>query len=142
MGESIERTNGSGRSAFKIGRKSTDPVPCPGIQAAEPGRRVGPIQAKLSCLCLESGKITFAFSFIENCTIAQEEDLEYLQLQVKDFLERAKREPAALFNQLSSLGMGSLVTQEVGSNLADDSSLQTLLKLCRTKRGHLFSARS
>ena len=41
-----------------------------------------------------------------------------------DFLERAKREPAALFKQLSSLGIGSLVTQEVGSNFDDNPSLQ------------------
>ena len=59
-------------------------------------------------------------------TIIQEKDLDYIQSLLKDFLERAKLEPAALFKQLSSLGIGSLVTQEVGSNLADDSSLQEL----------------
>jgi hypothetical protein len=59
-------------------------------------------------------------------SIVQEEDLEYIQSLLRDFLERAKREPAALFNQLSSLGVGSLVTQEVGSNLDDDSSLKEL----------------
>ena len=59
-------------------------------------------------------------------TLVQEEDLPYIQSLLKDFLVRAKREPAALFKQLSSLGVGSLVTQEIGSNLADDSSLQEL----------------
>ncbi len=58
--------------------------------------------------------------------IVQEGDFEYIQSLLKDFLERAKREPAALFKQLSSLGIGSLVTQDVGLNLADDSSLQEL----------------
>ena len=58
--------------------------------------------------------------------IVQKEDLEYIQSLLEDFLERAKREPAALFKQLSSLGVGSLVTQEVGSNLDDDSSLKEL----------------
>lgn len=59
-------------------------------------------------------------------TIVQNDDLEHIQSLLKDFLERAKQEPAALFKQLSSLGIGSLVTQDVGSNLADDSSLQEL----------------
>jgi hypothetical protein len=59
-------------------------------------------------------------------TIIQKQDLEYTQSLLQDFLERAKREPVALFNQLSSLGIGSFVTQDVGSNLADDSSLQEL----------------
>ena len=63
----------------------------------------------------------------ELCTIVQEEDLDYIQSLLKDFLVRAKREPAALFKQLSTLGMGSLVTQDVGSNLSDDSSLHELL---------------
>ena len=57
-------------------------------------------------------------------TIIQKDDMEYIASLLQDFLERAKREPAALFKQLSSLGIGSLVTQDVGSNLADDSSLQ------------------
>jgi hypothetical protein len=59
-------------------------------------------------------------------SIVQQEDREYIQSLLADFLERAKREPAALFKQLSSLGAGSLVTQEVGSNLEDDSSLKEL----------------
>jgi len=59
-------------------------------------------------------------------TIVRSEDIELIQSLFKDFLERAKQEPAALFKQLSSLGIGSLVTQDVGSNLADDSSLQEL----------------
>jgi hypothetical protein len=58
--------------------------------------------------------------------IIQEEDLDYIQSLLEDLLERAKREPEALFKQLSSLGVGSLVTQEVGSKLADNSSLQEL----------------
>lgn len=60
-------------------------------------------------------------------TIVQKEDLEYIQSLLKDFLERAKRDSAALFKQLSSLGMGSLVTQEVGSDIGNDPSLQELL---------------
>ena len=58
--------------------------------------------------------------------IVQQEDLEHIRSLLEDFLERAKLEPAALFKQLSSLGVGSLVTQEVGSNLEDDPSLKEL----------------
>jgi hypothetical protein len=57
-------------------------------------------------------------------TIIDKRDIEYIQSLMVDFLERAKREPAALFKQLSSLGIGSLVTQEVGSNFDDNPSLQ------------------
>jgi hypothetical protein len=58
--------------------------------------------------------------------VVQKEDLKYIQSLLVDFLERAKREPAALFKQLSSLGIGSLVTQELGSDIADNPSLQEL----------------
>lgn len=58
--------------------------------------------------------------------VVQKEDLKYIQSLLVDFLERAKREPAALFKQLSSLGIGSLVTQERGSDIADNPSLQEL----------------
>jgi hypothetical protein len=54
-------------------------------------------------------------------------DLSYLESLFKDFIERAKLHPAALFQQLSSLGVGPLVTQEAGTGIADHSPL---LKLC------------
>ena len=73
----------------------------------------------------EGGRLRF-LAHPELRTIVQKEDLEYIQSLLNDFLERAKREPAALFKQLSSLGIGSLVTQDVGSKLADDSSLMEL----------------
>ena len=73
----------------------------------------------------EDGRLRF-LAHPELRTIVQKEDLEYIQSLLNDFLERAKREPAALFKQLSSLGIGSLVTQDVGSKLADDSSLMEL----------------
>ena len=59
-------------------------------------------------------------------SIIQKEDFEYIQSLLMDFLERARREPATLFKQLSSLGIGSLVTQEVGSNFDNNPSLQEL----------------
>jgi hypothetical protein len=54
-------------------------------------------------------------------------DFLYLDSLLKDFVERAKLDSRALFKQLSSLGVGPLVTQEVGSNISDHPAL---LKLC------------
>lgn len=52
-------------------------------------------------------------------TVVRDNDLSYLESLFKDFLERAKLNPAALFTQLSSLGVGPLVTHEAGSNISD-----------------------
>jgi predicted component of type VI protein secretion system len=60
-------------------------------------------------------------------TVVADNDLSYLESLLKDFLERAKLHPAALFKQLSSLEVGPLVTHEVGSNI---SNHPTLLNLC------------
>lgn len=53
-------------------------------------------------------------------------DLDYLDSLLWDCVERAKQHPEDLFNQLSSLGVGPLVTHEVGSNISDDPSLSDL----------------
>jgi hypothetical protein len=44
-------------------------------------------------------------------TIVRTEDLAFLESLLQDFTERAKLHPAALFQHLSSLGVGPLVTQ-------------------------------
>jgi hypothetical protein len=59
--------------------------------------------------------------------VVTDNDLSYIESLLKDFLERAKENPAALFMQLSSLGVGPLVTQETGSNISDHP---TLMNLC------------
>jgi hypothetical protein len=46
-------------------------------------------------------------------------DQSYLESLLKDFLVRAKLHPAALFKHLSSLGVGPLVTHEVGTVISD-----------------------
>ena len=51
--------------------------------------------------------------------VVLEEDLAYIDSLLEDFLERAKRHPAALFQQLCSLAVGPLVTQETGTRLTD-----------------------
>jgi hypothetical protein len=56
-------------------------------------------------------------------TVVSGDDFTYIQSLLKDFLERVKREPADLFRQLSSLGVGPLVMHDVGSDLANNSSL-------------------
>lgn len=53
-------------------------------------------------------------------------DLSYLESLFKDFIERAKLHPEALFQQLSSLGVGPLVTQEAGTGIADHPHLLKL----------------
>jgi hypothetical protein len=53
-------------------------------------------------------------------------DFLYLDSLLKDFVERAKLDSPALFKQLSSLGVGPLVTQEVGSNISDHPILSEL----------------
>jgi hypothetical protein len=60
-------------------------------------------------------------------TVVKDNDLSYLESLFKDFLERAKLNPASLFNQLSSLGVGPLVTHDAGSNISDHPHL---LNLC------------
>ena len=53
-------------------------------------------------------------------------DLEYIGSLLHDFLGRAKEQPAALFEQLSSLDVGPLVTQETGERISDHPALREL----------------
>jgi hypothetical protein len=59
-------------------------------------------------------------------TIVQGEDLTYTEALLQDFLRRAKQDPAALFKQISSLGVGPFVTQEAGSSLSEYPFIQEL----------------
>jgi hypothetical protein len=60
-------------------------------------------------------------------TLVEKEDIDYIDSLLLDFLERAKVHPEALFKQLSSLGVGPLVTQELGSRTSDHP---LLVELC------------
>ncbi len=51
--------------------------------------------------------------------VVQAEDLSYIESVFADFLERAKSEPESLLKQVSSLGIGPLVTRQVGPNIAE-----------------------
>ena len=59
--------------------------------------------------------------------IVPDNDLAYIESLIIDLCERAMLNPAALFKQLSLLGVGPLVTHESGSNISDYPSL---LNLC------------
>lgn len=59
-------------------------------------------------------------------SIIQKEDLPYTESLLIDFLERSKQEPDALFKQLSSLGVGTLVTQDVGMDLDTNDGIREL----------------
>jgi hypothetical protein len=56
-------------------------------------------------------------------TIVREEDLDYIESVLDDFRERARSHPAELFLQVSSLGVGPLLTRETGLNLSDHPSM-------------------
>jgi hypothetical protein len=53
-------------------------------------------------------------------------DLSYLESLFKDFIERAKLHPAALFEQLCSLGVGPIVAQRIGCSPDDHPSVRKL----------------
>jgi len=53
-------------------------------------------------------------------------DLEYIGYLLHDFAGRAKEQPAELFEQLSSLGVGPLVTQATGERISDHPALAQL----------------
>jgi hypothetical protein len=66
----------------------------------------------------EGGTLRF-FAHSKLRAFVHREDLAYLDSLLKDFLERAQLQPEALFKQLSSLGVGPLVTQEAESRLSN-----------------------
>jgi len=49
----------------------------------------------------------------------QPEDVNYITNLFRDFPERADEQAAALFEQLSSLAVGPLVTQQTGERISD-----------------------
>jgi hypothetical protein len=59
-------------------------------------------------------------------TVVEDEDLSYIESLLRDFPERARLHPADLFRQLSSLGVGPLVANEVGLDLSECPSLKEL----------------
>jgi hypothetical protein len=56
-------------------------------------------------------------------TIVRKEDLDYIESVLNDFKERARSHPAELFLQISTLGVGPLLTRESGLNLSDHPSM-------------------
>jgi hypothetical protein len=55
-----------------------------------------------------------------------ETDVEYIELIIRDFHDRALQSPRQLFDQLSSLSLGPLVTAATGTDLSGNASLQKL----------------
>ena len=48
-----------------------------------------------------------------------QEDQDYIQAIIEDSTDRAKLNPARTFKQFSSLGIGPLITRDVGSRIQD-----------------------
>ncbi|MGP8174182.1 MAG: hypothetical protein ACLP7O_06495 [Terracidiphilus sp.] len=53
-------------------------------------------------------------------------DRAYIESLLPDLVKRAQQHPADLFQQLSSLEVGPLATQVVGTDLKDHPALQEL----------------
>lgn len=58
--------------------------------------------------------------------VVHPDDWQYFDSLLKDFVERSKHRPAALFRQLCSLGVGPLVTYKTGTALAEHPQLLEL----------------
>jgi len=74
----------------------------------------------------EDGSLSF-FVYPELRSIVKGEDIAYIEDLLQDFVGRAEEHPAELFKQLSSLGVGPLVTYEAGLNFAEYPSLVAML---------------
>ena len=60
-------------------------------------------------------------------SLVQRQDVDYISALLADFFVRATEQPAALFEQLSSLSIGPLVTQETGEQISDHSRILELV---------------
>jgi len=71
-------------------------------------------------LVLEDGEGSLRFLVHpELRAIVSDNDLSYIESLILDLRERAMLNPEDLCKQLSSLGVGPLVTYEAGSNIYD-----------------------
>jgi hypothetical protein len=59
-------------------------------------------------------------------SLVQLVDVNYINDLLRDFLERAKEHPSDLFEQLSSLSVGPLATEQTGEQISDYPSLLEL----------------
>jgi hypothetical protein len=59
-------------------------------------------------------------------TVVRCKDLVLIESLIQDLLGRAKLYPEALFKHLCSLGVGLLITQDVGSNISEHPSIKEL----------------
>ena len=93
------------------------------------GSNDGSLQANsIILLVLEGGEGSLRFLIHpELSAVVKENDLPYIQSLLQDFQERAKLNPEALFKQLSSLGVGPLVTHKAGPSV---SEYPPLLEMC------------
>jgi len=60
-------------------------------------------------------------------TLVKSEDTDHIESLWVDFGERADLDPASLFKQLSSLGVGPLTVHEAGERISDRPALLELV---------------
>lgn len=73
-----------------------------------------------------NGHLSF-FVHPEWRSLVRLEDVNFISELLMDFLERADEQPKALFEQLSSLGVGPLMILETGDRISDFPSLSGLI---------------
>jgi hypothetical protein len=61
-------------------------------------------------------------------SFVRSEDLEYIESLFNDFVKRSKVDSEALFEQISNLSIGPLITQESGEGNLDQSPLVARLQ--------------
>lgn len=84
--------------------------------------------APIFMLLLDGGKGLGLFLNPDWRSFVQAEDLEYVELFLSDVQQRTQQSPRQLFEQLSSLSLGPLVTLAAGTNLSEEPGFQELLE--------------
>ena len=92
-----------------------------------PGGEARPPEGAVLILMLEDGKSGADLFVSPNFdVIVHDDDRNYINALLEDFKQRSKADPATLFKQLSSLGVGPLVTHATGTSISDHAGLSVL----------------
>lgn len=92
------------------------------------GSDLEPVPAEpVVLIVLRSGSNGLSFLVPPNLeTIIHEKDRNHIESVLEDLLWRGKLEPEVIFQQLSSLSLGPILTLEVGADLAEFPKLSKI----------------